>query len=133
MSRIEAVVRMWQREAVRMSPAVSPDLLRQIFSDIGAPLSDDVIHLYELTGGMPDQMDQRLFRLWTPGELAIVNSGGTAEPAFADYCIECFHYRLHYETPTHSSVFGGYVDHKIAPSLEEFFGLILSDPDKLDR
>jgi hypothetical protein len=131
-SSIEAVVDLWKREGVQLRPPGDGAKLRAVFQSIGVPLSCDVARLYSLTDGFADTMDVRLFTLWTPGVIAIRNPPGTPEPSFADHSIECFHYRLRYESPDHSSVHGGFDDHMIAPSLESFFTLFLCADEDAD-
>ena len=126
MSNIEAVIDLWKREGVQLLPPGDESELREIFRRIGVPLSRDVARLYSLTSGFPDTIDLRLFSLWTPGQIAINNPPGTPEPSFADHCIECFRYRLRFESSDESSVHGGFEDHPVAPSLDGFFALFLS-------
>lgn len=108
----------------------------ETLSRLGHLISRDVVELYCATGGMSDGLDSQCWTLWPLDSLASENAMiDSPVLLFADFLIHSHLYGLKYENENESSVHVEYGDgkgpQKVADSLDEFFGLYLSDPDKL--
>jgi hypothetical protein len=136
---IESAVRAWRQERLRLLPGLNPIHIRELLGAAGYSVSADVVKLYSLTAGMPsiDDMDRHLFWLM-PFDEAIIESRNHTKPymVFADGFISAYLYCWKYESPERSSVHvwghteDASVYQQIAPSLEEAFSLLQSNPAK---
>lgn len=134
-ANIEKVMDKWRREDTKFLPPVIEAEVVSRLTRLGHQISRDVIQLYCATGGMADgEMDSVMMWLW-PLERVVAENANTGGGLlyFADFLMDSYRYFLKYESADVSSV---YVDdtakpRKVADSLDEFFRLYLSDPDKI--
>jgi len=135
LANIEKVMDKWRREDTKFLPPMIEAEVVSRLSCLGRQISRDVIQLYCVTGGMADgEMDSVMMWLW-PLEHVVAENANTEGQLlyFADFLIDSYRYFLKYESAGVSSV---YVEdttepRKVADSLDEFFRLYLSDPDKI--
>lgn len=133
MTNLQRALIRWNEQRVRLLPPPDRAAVIQALTRTGRRFANDVVEFYCITGGFDDQMDNRLFSLWPLRHLEIRNAGSDAtDLAFADFLIDSFLYYFRYETESRSSVHGGYESQKLADSIDEFFGLYLTAPEKLD-
>jgi hypothetical protein len=135
LANIETVIDKWRREGTKFLPPMTETEVVSRLGRLGRHISRDVIQLYCATGGMADgEMDSASMWLWPLARVVAENAdAGGRLLYFADFLIDSHQYFLKYERADVSSV---YVEdatgpRKVADSLDEFFRLYLSDPDKI--
>ena len=137
LSNVEALIRNWRRDGVRLLPPRDEGEVRETLGRAGRPVARDLVALYRATGGMEDgEMDGECLTLWTPERVAEENSAHARTPLlFMDFLINSHAYGAQYEDEETSSV---YIDHygaaparRVAESLDDFLRLCLTDPQKI--
>lgn len=132
MQIIATMISRWKVEGIGLLPPEAESKIRASFECVGSIATSDVISLYAAIGGM-DEMDKEDWRLWSLGEIMSQNE----EPSpygvlFADFLVECWHYRLRPNDNDTSAVFIDFGTEKppiqIASSVDEFFRTYADDP-----
>lgn len=137
LTNIEAVIRRWRREGVRLLPPRGEPGVVAALGRTGRAFSRDLVALYTATGGMPDgEVEGNTLCLWSLERLVEENlKSGRPLLLFMDFLINSFCYGLRRESAEVSSVhlelFGDGPPTLVAGALDEFFGLYLSDPSRL--
>jgi hypothetical protein len=129
-SNISKLVNRWVSEGVEILPPENELSVRKVFKN--GTVTADVLVLYEALGGMVEMNNEHL-RIWSLKEVEDSN----LEPCdkgilFADYCLDCYQYRLKFANQEISEVwFDDFSDPpiRIANSLQEFFERYLVNPD----
>ena len=135
LANLEKINDKWQREGTKLLPPMTEAEVVRRLSCLGHQISRDVVNLYCATGGMAEgEIDSVSMWLW-PLETVVAENAHTESRSlyFADFLIDSYRYFLKYESADVSSV---YVEdstepRRVAGSLDEFFRLYLSDPDKI--
>jgi hypothetical protein len=124
--------------AARLLPPRERSEVIAILSSTGRKVSSDVVDLYTITGGMPDgEDDAQWFSLWDLGRVVEENRRYRGDVLFfADFLIDSYLYCFRYESESRSSVCIEYGDGNppkpIAESPDEFFRLLMEDPDRAE-
>jgi hypothetical protein len=125
----------WQKENLRLLPANSEKEIIDCFLVIESLISNDILELYSNFGGMTDSdMDESLLSIWTLEQIEKENSVASGLTYFADFLIESHRYAFKYEDENISSVYSDCESAdfvKIADSVEHFFDLYLTNPNKI--
>ncbi|MEZ0266741.1 MAG: hypothetical protein ACAI43_18590 [Phycisphaerae bacterium] len=135
MHALTRLITEWESDGITLCPPLSASAVRALFEPIADRVSEDVLRLYTLTGGMHDRgSDRHLFSLWPPTKVAWV---ATIEPgtdmAFADVMIDAARFSFRRESPDRSAVYGGYNDdRRMADSVVDFFERVLTDPASVE-
>jgi len=132
---IDKLVRIWKDHNVGFITPSSVSEIQRTFISVGSKASKDVIALYSKIGGMDSMENDALWRLWSLNEIIKENK----EPSsygilFSDHCIDCWQYRLRYETEERSSVFidfGGKDPVKFYDGLDDFLAAYDRDPGNI--
>lgn len=139
----ERAVGWWRVMDTSLLPPATADQLRETFARLETQVSQDILNLYSLAGGMsPDSIYAGFWRLWPLDELRLPREGvpkATKRPLvyFADYFIESHIYALHFESDEHSSVYlsadrADSVPFEIAGSVDEFLQALICHPASVD-
>ena len=137
LSSVLKMIEAWQRQGISLWPPLAWPEVAATLGRLGRPLSQDIIGLYCLTGGMSvDEMDDVCLTLWTLNRVISDNSKSPGPYlCFADFLIDSHWYGLKYQNPEKSAVYAYYFGdinaERVADSLDEFFHLLLNDPGKL--
>jgi hypothetical protein len=140
---IERAIGWWQVMDTSLLPPATVEEVGEAFARLDARVSQDVLKLYSLTGGMGHECKYGdIWRLWSLDELRLprVDVPHTTERPlvyFADYFIESHLYAFHFESDEHSSVHmsadrADYAPHEIAGSVEEFLQALICHPASVD-
>jgi hypothetical protein len=121
----------WQKQGIRLGPALSEDMIRETWSRLGRRVSRDVVALYSTLGGFAEyELDSDFF--WSLWPWTMVKERNQVKLGdgvlFCDHSIEICTWELRYESDDISSVWLIQHGHQTAPSLEMFFESYLQDP-----
>lgn len=135
---IKKAIEAWRAEGIKLLPPADEATILSVMKQTNHPVSRDVVDLYMRVGGFNENVtsDSRLWSFWP-----LARIGGRhrdykrPHTLFADYMINSHLYGFHYENAEVSSV---YVDHfngaepvLVAPTVEDFFHLYLTDREKI--
>lgn len=136
---IQSALDRWANEEVPLLPPHEPQAVADFFrTQLGFPLSSDVIALYSMTGGFVDGEMDDVWSLWSLERILKENAFNESTHLwFADYLISSYHYSFEYISPDISAV---HVDHfvkeewpsRVADSVAEFFAKYVTDPDAVE-
>ncbi len=133
--KLAKAVKRWQEEKLKLSPPNSEQQVIDSFRSIERLVSKDIIELYSNFGGFINgDMNESLLSLWTLEEIKKNNSTVSELTYFADFLIESHRYAFKYENIDTSSVYSDCESEefvKIADSIEQFFDLYLTNPNKI--
>lgn len=133
---LNKLIRIWRREKLNLSMPNSEKQVIDCFLSIKRPLSKDILTLYTNFGGMIDgDMAESLLSVWTVERIVEENITNSELTCFADYMIHTHSYAFSYENEKISSVYSNFETPKfikIADSVEQFFELCLTNPEKVD-
>ena len=127
------LIKRWRSEGIELDPGQDAQRIREVLASLGFDVGSDVVNLYQAIGGM-QEMDKEYWRLWSLDEILEANrDASNSGVLFADYCLDCYQYRLRPVDKHQSEVWvEGFDDGppvRIARSLAEFFGTYVRDPD----
>jgi hypothetical protein len=134
---IEKAIEVWRAKGIKLLPPADEATILMVMKQIDRPVSRDVVGLYRRVGGFESSAsDSHLWSFWPLARLGEAHRDYKRPYAlFADYMINSHMYCFHYENAEVSSV---YVDHfngsepvLVAPTVEDFFDLYLTDRKKL--
>ena len=133
---LNKLIRLWQKENLNLSAPNSEKQVIDCFFLIGKPLSKDILTLYTNFGGMLDgDMAESFLSVWTLERIVEENKIDSDLTCFADFMISAHYYAFNYENESVSSVYSNFETSKfikIADSIEQFFELCLTNPEKVD-
>ncbi len=132
-SNVEALVARWRNEGVEILPPANEMLVRQTYSAAGGNASADVVALYRVLGGM-SEMDNEYWKMCSLQEIKDAKrEHPQAGVLFANYCMDCYRYRLKPVDELTSSVWIAGFDYGppvlIASSLAASFDAYILIPD----
>lgn len=134
---LTALIPRWRIDGTDMLPPNEPEQIEALFAQLGQPATAEVVTLYTTLGGMTT-MDGDFWRMWSLEEISRANQGQPSEwgVQFADFLTHSQVFRLRTAADGCSEVFAGPLsaDHppvRVAASLDEFFALYRSDPDRV--
>jgi hypothetical protein len=132
---IEKVIAVWRSERIKLLPPEDEAVILTAMKQIDRPVSRDVVNLYMHVGGFEDStFDSHLWSFWSLAYIVQVHRSYTRPYIlFADYLIDSHRYCFHYENAQVSSVYIDYGPEQalVAPTVEEFFHLYLTDRKSL--
>ncbi|MBA2503685.1 MAG: hypothetical protein H0V27_12485 [Pyrinomonadaceae bacterium] len=136
-SPVDIVLEKWKRCGIRLFPPEEEATVIATLSKVGRLISCDVVNLYCATGGMEDGEMDSLWSLWSFDRVLSMNSDyERSYILFADYSIDAYFYCFKYESIETSSVhvdyFNGKEPQRVANSVNEFFSLYLTAPERLE-
>ncbi|MES2042137.1 MAG: hypothetical protein V4495_30355 [Pseudomonadota bacterium] len=134
-SNIVKLVTRWRYQDIEMLPPFSKAVVHQVFNDIGAHATDDVVALYESLGGMPN-MNEDNWRIWSLQEISDANHDLAAFGViFSDYLLDCYHFRLKPVSEAVSEVWVDGFDNGppvcVAKSLDDFIERYIISPESV--
>ena len=127
----------WKEQKLDVHPPIDEQSITKCFQSFDVTPSSDLLVLYGTLNGK-DCMDDEHFRLWSINEVYEEN-GSDRELArtnkygvlFADYCVNCWCYRINKAGEVFVDYFAEEKEPEIrAKSLKEFFELMAKDPDE---
>ncbi len=130
---LQKVIEKWKGENLEIISPYSEKQIQNSFDKIGKSVSKDVLQVYMTCGGLADgKMDSNLLSFWGLEQAVTENlEFKTDFTLFGDFLISSHFYGYKYENENISSVYsdfetGEYL--KISQTVEEFFGLYLTNP-----
>jgi len=133
--KLAEAIKRWQKENLRLSPPNSEQQIIDCFLAIKSLISKDILEFCSNFGGMVDgDMSESLLSVWTLEMIVKENSASSELTYFADFLIESHRYAFKYEDVKTSSVYSNYESEdfvKIADSIEQFFDLYLTNPNRI--
>lgn len=133
---LQRAITFWTESGVALLPGRNATDIRETLSSLGRPFCDDVVQLYEITGGMLDyETGNGLFSLWSLERLVKENKDRNSKSLlFGDFLILSHCYGFSPNSSGKSSV---QIEHsledtiRVADSPEEFFRKYLGKSDDL--
>lgn len=133
--KLAKAIKRWQKENLGISPPNSEQQVIDCFLTIERLISKDILELYTYFGGMTDgDMSTRLLSVWTLETIIKENLASSELTYFADFLIESHRYAFKYENVHTSSVYSDWETGefaKVTDSVEQFFELYLTNPNKI--
>ena len=133
--KLAEAIKRWQKENLRLSPPNYEQQIIDCFLAVESLISKDILEFYSNFGGMINgDMDESLLSVWTLEMIVKENSASSELTCFADFLIDSHRYAFKYENVNISSVYSDYESEdfvKIADSIEQFFDLYLTNPNKI--
>ena len=140
--KLAKVINRWHKENLGLVSPYSERRILDSFAAVGNLISNDVFELYNVVGGMSDgEIDLTLLSFWSleqvikenslKSEYTLLESEYTL---FADFLVYSHLYAFKYENENTSSIHSDYETGefvKIANSVEEFFNIYLTNPNKI--
>ena len=129
---LRILMRRWDIQGIKLLPPEPREAVVTAFAHVGSRATTDVIQLYSLVGGM-DDMDEAYLAIWPLKQLTAQGKlHAEPGPAFADYLISSWEFRIQPLDEYRSAVYldtcgGGY--RQVAPTLAQWLSEYANDPE----
>ena len=135
LENLKNISELWKKEGLNLAKLLSPDEVKNAFTNLGILISSEVVEVYSNLGGVIDwESDSVCFSFWTLERVLEENGSNGELTFFADFLINSHLYGFKFENENVSSIhiyYGENEIEKVANSFDEFFEIYLANPGKL--